>query len=120
MLQTCTAPTGAMLWANLHLLFWLSLFPFATGWMGENHFTAVPTALYGVALLMAAIAYFVLQQVIIREQGPDSILRKAIGRDWKGKLSPVLYIVAIVATLRSSWIAQAVFVIAALIWPIPD
>ena len=120
MLHACTVVTGAMLWANLHLLFWLSLFPFTTGWMGENHFTPVPTALYGVVLLMAAIAYYLLQQVIIRAQGQDSILKKAIGRDWKGKLSLVLYIVAIVATLRSSWIAQGVLVIAALIWLIPD
>jgi uncharacterized membrane protein len=120
MLHACTAVTGAMLWANLHLLFWLSLFPFATGWMGQNHFTASPTTLYGVVLLMAAIGYFVLQQTIIRAQGKDSILKKAVGRDWKGKLSPVLYIVAIVATLRSSWIAQAIFVNAALIWLIPD
>ena len=120
MLHACTAVTGSILWANLHLLFWLSLFPFATGWMGGNHFTAVPTALYGVVLLMAAIAYLVLQQAIIRAQGQDSILKRAIGRDWKGKLSLVLYIVAIVATLRSSWIAQAIFVIAALIWLIPD
>jgi uncharacterized membrane protein len=120
MLHACPSVTGAMLWANLHLLFWLSLFPFATGWMGENHFTAVPTALYGVVLLMAALAYYVLQQVIIRGQGQDSILKKAIGHDWKGKLSLVLYIVAIVATLRSSWIAHAIFVIVALIWLIPD
>ena len=120
MLHACTVVTGAMLWANLHLLFWLSLFPFTTGWMGENHFTAVPTVLYGVVLLMAAIAYLVLQQTIIRAQGQDSILKKAIGRDWKGRLSVVLYIVAIVATLRSSWIGQAIFVIAALIWLIPD
>ena len=120
MLHACTAVTGAMLWANLHLLFWLSLFPFATGWMGQNHFTAAPTALYGVVLLMAAIAYFVLQQAIIRAQGKDSILKKAIGRDWKGKLSPLLYIVAIVASLGSSWIAQAILVIAAMIWLIPD
>ena len=98
MLHACTAVTGAMLWANLHLLFWLSLFPFTTGWMGENHFTAVPTALYGVVLLMAAIAYLLLQQAIIRTQGQDSILKQAIGRDWKGKLSPVLYILAIVAS----------------------
>jgi uncharacterized membrane protein len=120
MLHTCTAVTGAMLWANLHLLFWLSLFPFTAGWMGENHFTAVPTALYGGVLLMAAIAYLLLQQTIIRTQGQDSILKKAIGRDWKGKLSPVLYIVAIVVTLRSTRIAQAILVIAALIWLIPD
>lgn len=120
MLHTCTAVTGAMLWANLHLLFWLSLFPFTTGWMGENHFTAVPTALYGAVLLMAAIAYLLLQQTIIRAQGRDSILKKAIGRDWKGKLSPWLYVAAIVATLGSSWIVQAILVIAALIWLIPD
>src|SRR2546421_3495040 len=120
LLHTCTTVTGAMLWANLHLLFWLSLFPFTAGWMGENHFAAAPTALYGVVLLMAAIAYYLLQQAIIRAQGQESILKKAIGRDWKGKLSPVLYIVAIIATLRSSWIAQAIFVIAALIWLIPD
>ena len=120
MLHASTVVTGAMLWANLHLLFWLSLFPFTTGWMGENHFTAVPTALYGLVLLMAAIAYLLLQQTIIRAQGHDSILKKAIGRDWKGKLSPALYIVAIVATLRSTWIAQGIFVIAALLWLIPD
>jgi uncharacterized membrane protein len=120
MLHACTAVTGSVLWANLHLLFWLSLFPFTTGWMGENHFTAMPTALYGVVLLMAAIAYYLLQQVIIQTQGQDSILKKAIGRDWKGKLSPVLYIAAIVATLRASWIARAILVIAALIWLIPD
>jgi uncharacterized membrane protein len=111
---------GAILWANLHLLFWLSLFPFAAGWMGENHFTAVPTALYGIVLLMAAIAYHLLQQSIIRTQGEVSILKDAIRRDWKGKLSPVLYLFAVFATLRSSWIAQAVLVIAALIWLIPD
>jgi uncharacterized membrane protein len=120
MLHTSTTVTGAVLWANLHLLFWLSLFPFTTGWMGENHFTTLPTALYGVVLLMAAIAYYLLQQAIIRTQGPESILKKAIGRDWKGKLSPVLYVVGIVLALRFSWIAQAVFVIAALIWLIPD
>src|SRR5438105_1447638 len=120
MLHTCTMVTGAMLWANLHLLFWLSLFPFATGWMGENHFAAAPTALYGVVLLMAAIAYYVLQQVIIRAQGSDSILKKAVGRDWKGKLSLVLYLVAIVATLRSTQIAQGIFVAVALTWLIPD
>src|SRR5215475_11499942 len=120
MLHATSEVTGAMLWANLHLLFWLSLFPFATGWMGENHFTAVPTALYGVVLLMAATAYLVLQKTIIRAQGQDSLLREAVGRDWKGKLSLILYVVAIIATLRSSLIAQAIFVIAALIWLVPD
>jgi uncharacterized membrane protein len=120
MLHACTAVTGAILWANLHLLFWLSLFPFTAGWMGENHFTAMPTVLYAVVLLMAAIAYVVLQQAIIRAQGPHSVLKKAIGRDWKGKLSPMLYVLAIVVALRSPWIAQVVLVIAALIWLIPD
>jgi uncharacterized membrane protein len=120
MLHASTTVTGAILWANLHLLFWLSLFPFATGWMGENHFTALPTALYGAVLLMAAIAYYVLQQAIILAQGPDSILKKAVGRDWKGKLSPMLYVVAIVATLWSPWVAEAIYVATALIWLIPD
>src|ERR1044071_1846575 len=106
MLHACTVATGAMLWANLHLLFWLSLFPFATGWMGQNHFTPLPTALYGAVLLMGAIAYYVLQQTIIRAQGEGSILKKAIGRDWKGKLSPVLYVAAILATLLSTMISQ--------------
>jgi uncharacterized membrane protein len=120
MLHASTTVTGTILWANLHLLFWLSLFPFATGWMGENHFAAVPTALYGVVLLMAAIAYYVLQQAIIRAQGPESMLKKAVGRDWKGKLSPVLYVIAIIASLVSPWIAQAIFVTVALMWLIPD
>jgi uncharacterized membrane protein len=120
MLHTCTAVTGGMLWANLHLLFWLSLFPFATGWMGENHFAAAPTALYGVVLLMAAVAYYILQQTIIRAQGHDSILKKAVGRDWKGKLSLVLCLAAIMVALRSPRIADAMFVIAALLWLIPD
>ena len=120
LLHACITVTGAVLWANLHLLFWLSLLPFATGWMGENHFTAVPTALYGVGLLMAAIAYYLLEQSIVRVQGPDSILKQALGRDWKGKLSPVLCFVAIVATRWSTWIAEAIFVAAALIWLVPD
>src|SRR5580765_3101028 len=90
MLQASTAVTGGMLWANLHLLFWLSLFPFATGWMGQNHFAAAPSALYGFVLLMAAIAYWVLQQLIIASQGPDSLLKKAVGNDWKGKAPPFI------------------------------
>ena len=101
-------------------MFWLSLFPFATGWMGENHFTALPTALYGVVLLMAAIAYYLLEQAIIAAHGPDSLLKKAIGRDWKGKLSPLLYIAAIVAAWQSPIISGAIYVAAALIWLIPD
>jgi len=120
MLQACGPVTGGILWANLYLLFWLSLFPFATGWMGENHFTALPTVLYGVVLLMAAIAYLVLQQLIIRAQGPDSILKKAVGQDWKGKVSMALYVVAIFVAWLSPWLAQAIFATAALIWLIPD
>src|SRR5215212_7474318 len=92
MLHTVRTVTGPILWANLHLLFWLSVVPFATGWMGENHFGAVPAALYGVVLLMAAIAYYILQQLIIAAQGPNSLLKKAVGGDWKGKLSPVIYL----------------------------
>jgi uncharacterized membrane protein len=87
--------TGGILWANLHLLFWLSLFPFTTGWMGENHLAPVPTAVYGFVLLMAAIAYYILQRTIIKQQGRDSLLAAAIGKDWKGKLSPVCYLAAI-------------------------
>src|SRR4051794_17386648 len=120
MLHACSRVSGGILWANLHLLFWLSLFPFVTGWMGENHFTSRPTALYGVVLLMAAIAYYLLEQTIIAAQGPHSILKRAVGRDWKGKLSPVLYLVAIAATLRWPVVAEAIYVGAALIWLIPD
>jgi uncharacterized membrane protein len=96
------------------------LFPFATAWMGENDFAVLPSALYGAVLFMAAIAYYLLQQTIIRAQGPDSILQQALGHDWKGKLSPVLYLVAIAATLVSPWIAEAILVTVALIWLIPD
>jgi len=120
MLHACSAVTGAMLWANLHLLFWLSLLPFATGWMGENHFASAPTALYGIVLLAAAIAYYVLQQTIISAQGDDSILRKAIGRDSKAKVSLVLCLAGIVVALRSPRIADAMFVFPALLWFIPD
>jgi uncharacterized membrane protein len=120
MLHTVTGVTGGILWANLHLLFWLSLFPFVTGWMGENHFGAVPTALYGGVLLAAAIAYWVLQQVIIAAQGPNSRLKVAIGSDWKGKLSPVLYVVGIMTTVRWAWVAQALYVLVALMWLVPD
>ena len=120
MLHTCTTVTGAMLWANLHLLFWLSLLPFATGWMGENGFAAMPTALYGFVLLMTAIAYLMLQRTIIHAQGHCSILQEAVGRDWKGKVCPALYLAAIVVTLGSPRTADAVFVAVALLWFIPD
>jgi uncharacterized membrane protein len=120
LLHTASTVTGPMLWANLHLLFWLSLFPLATGWMGENHFAPVPSALYGVVLLMAAIAYWVLQQIIIASEGPASVLKTAVGRDWKGKLSPVLYVAAIAVTFWSQWMAQAIYVSVALLWLVPD
>ena len=111
---------GKILWANLHLLFWLSLVPFTTAWMGENDFAEVPTAFYGADLLLAAIAYFILQTAIIAEEGPDSRLRAAIGRDLKGKVSPLLYLVAIPLAFVSPWIALAFYVFVALIWLVPD
>ena len=121
MLHATRRVTGPVLWANLHLLFWLSLVPFTTAWMGENHFSAAPTALYGVVLLLAAIAYWILQQLIIASEGPDSLLSKAIGRrDWKGKLSPVLYAIAIPMAFRSPVLAQAIYALVALIWLVPD
>jgi len=120
MLHTCKKVTGSILWANLHLLFWLSLVPFATGWMGENHFAPAPTAIYGVVLLMAAIAYFLLQQLIIRSQQPDSLLKKAIGRDWKGKISPILYGVAILLAYWRHEISIGLYILVALIWLVPD
>ena len=120
MLHASHRVTGPMLWANLHLLFWLSLIPFTTGWMGENHFAELPSALYGVVLLMAAIAYYILQLTIITSQGRDSLLRKAIGSDWKGRMSPVFYAVAIPMAFWSPWIAQALYVTVALIWLVPD
>ncbi len=120
MLHACRKVTGPILWANLHLLFWLSLFPFVTGWMGVNNFAPVPSAVYGGVLLMAAIAYLVLQQTIIAADGPNSVLKTAVGPDWKGKLSPVLYFTAIAACFRSEWLAQAIYVTVALIWLVPD
>lgn len=120
MLHATQRVTGGILWANLHLLFWLSLFPFTTGWMGENHFAPVPIALYGVVLLMAAIAYWILQRTIIASQGENSLLAKAIGRDIKGKLSPLLYGIGILAAFFDQWIAGGIYVFVALMWLIPD
>jgi TMEM175 potassium channel family protein len=120
MLHACKRVTGSILWANLHLLFWLSLIPVTTGWMGENHLATAPSALYGLVLLMAAIAYWTLQQVIIASQGRDSLLKKAIGSDWKGKLSPVLYILAVISAFWSHWFSQAIYLLVALFWLIPD
>ena len=118
--QATEEVSGGILWANLHLLFWLSLFPFTTGWMGENHLAATPTAVYGFVLLMAAIAYYILQRTIIAREGRESLLAHAIGTDWKGKLSPALYLVAIPLAFVSSWIASGLYVFAALLWLIPD
>ncbi len=120
MLHTCHKVTGPMLWGNLHLLFWLSLFPFVTGWMGENHFASVPSAVYGVVLLMAAIAYWILQQIIIASQGRESLLKKAVGSDWKGKVSPLIYLIAIMTAFWSPWISQGLYVLVALLWLVPD
>ena len=120
LLQTCNKVTGSILWANLHLLFWLSLFPFTTAWMGENHFAAIPSAAYGIVLLMAAIAYFVLQHFIIASQGDESVLKKAVGRDWKGKASPAVYLIATVASFWSPSLAQALYLLVALVWLVPD
>jgi uncharacterized membrane protein len=120
MLHVTGRVTGAILWANLHLLFWLSLVPFVTAWMGENHFTAVPTALYGAVLLMAAIAYFILQRQILRVEGPHSVLAAAVGRDTKGKVSPLLYLLAIGAAFVNPQIAGGIYVLVALMWLIPD
>ena len=112
--------SGGALWANLHLLFWLSLVPFVTAWMGENHFAAVPTATYGAVMLMAAIAYWILQQTLIAHDGNESLLAVAVGTDFKGKLSPALYLAAIPLAFVSRWLAGALFVTVALIWLVPD
>jgi uncharacterized membrane protein len=120
MFQVCKKVSGSVLLANLHLLFWLSLFPFATGWMGLNHFAPVPSALYGVVLLMAAVAYWILQRAIIATEGSGSVLKAAIGSDWKGNLSPLLYLIAIGTALWLPWVAQVIYVSVALLWLIPD
>ena len=120
LLHSTQQVSGAILWANLHLLFWLSLFPFATGWMGENHFTPMPTAAYGVVLLLAGVAYYILQLAIIARHGPQSVLAKALGRDWKGKLSLVVYLVAIPLAFANPWISNTLYVLVALWWLIPD
>jgi uncharacterized membrane protein len=120
MLHATTRINGKILWANLHLLFWLSLVPFVTGWMGENHFEAVPTALYGFVLLMCAIAYTILQKCIIADEGKNSKLAQAVGDDVKGKLSAALYVTAIGLAFFEHWISCALYVVVALIWLVPD
>lgn len=118
--QVTPRVTGGILWANLHLLFWQSLVPFVTAWMGENHFATVPTAMYGVVLLMSAIAFSILQRVILLNVGCDSAMARAIGRDWKGKTSLVSYALAIGLAFVSTWIADVLFVAMAVMWLIPD
>jgi uncharacterized membrane protein len=121
LLHTVRGVSGSILWANLNLLFWLSLFPFATGWMGENHFASSPTALYGVVLLMAAFAYLILQWSIIASDDGQSVLKQVLGYDWKGKASVISYIAAICAALFwKPWVAQLLYVAVALMWLIPD
>ena len=120
MLHTAKSVSGGILWANMHLLFWLSLIPFTTGWMGENHFATVPTQLYGFVLFMAGLAYYILQRTIISFQGSDSILKSAIGTDWKGKLSPAIYLVAIIAAIWEPWVALALYAAVAIMWIVPD
>jgi len=118
--QATQRVNGAILWANLHLLFWLSLFPFVTSWMGEHSFAEAPTAVYGVVFLAAAIAYYVLQQTIVRDEGSGSRLAAALGTDLKGKLSPVVYLVCIPLALLNRWVAVAGYVLVALLWLVPD
>lgn len=120
MMQTVKKVSGNILWANMHLLFWLSLIPFVTGWMGENSFAQTPVALYGLILLLAAIAYYILQIQIIKSHGKDSVLAKAVGKDLKGKISPLLYIVGIAFSWISTWVSGVIFILVAIIWLIPD
>ena len=120
MLHTVKQVSGSVLWANLHLLFWLSLFPFATGWFGENHFAALPSALYGMVLLMAACAYFILQHAIISSEGEKSLLKAAVGQDRKGKASLVLYIIAVISAFWLTWVAHLIYIAVAIMWLIPD
>ncbi len=112
--------TGGILWANLHLLFWLSLIPFATSWLGDHPAAATPAAVYGVTLLMPAVAWYVLQGAIIHDQGAGSALRQAIGRDIKGKIAPVLYLLGIAAAFVSTWLADAIYAAVAAMWLVPD
>ena len=120
MFQAAQRVNGSILWANLHLLFWLSLVPFVTGWIGETHFAPAPSALYGVVLLMSAVAYWILQQAILQAPGGSTVLASALGRDLKGKLSPFIYVAAIALSFANPWIACALYVLVALIWLIPD
>jgi uncharacterized membrane protein len=118
--QSTRKVSGGILWANLHLLFWLSLFPFTTAWIGENHLATMPTAIYGFVLMMAAIAYYILERAIIAKQGRESLLATAVGEDWKGKLSPILYLAAIGLSFLSPITSSAIYAAVALLWLVPD
>ena len=120
MLYVTERVNGGILWANMHLLFWLSLVPFVTGWMGENHFAPLPTAVYGGVLLAASVAYYILQRLIIAAQGPNSKLKAAVGSDVKGKLSPFIYLAAIALAFVNQWLSDVLYVLVALMWLIPD
>ena len=120
MLQATDRVNGLILWANMHLLFWLSLIPFTTAWLGENHFARVPAAAYGIVLLAAALAFFTLEKLIIRDQGEGSVVAAAVGRDLKGKLSPVLYALGIALSFVAAWMGIAVYTVVALVWLVPD
>jgi len=118
--KACETVNGAILWANLHLMFWLSLFPFVTGWMGENHFTPLPTAAYGFVLSMAAFAYYLLGRAIVRQQGPGSLIAKALGAGWKEVVSTICYLVAIPLVLVRPWLSDLLFIFVAILWVVPD
>jgi len=120
MLQATERVSGGVLWANLHLLFWLSLVPFSTSWMGQNHFATIPVSAYGMTLLAAAVAYFTLQTMIVRQAGAQSALARALGRDWKGKASPTLYVAGIATAFANRWVGVAFYVLVALLWLVPD
>jgi len=120
LLQAIERVDGQVLWANMHLLFWLSFTPFVTAWMGENNFAAQPVALYGIILLLAAVAYYILTQTLLRLHGRNSVLAKALGRDVKGKISPVIYLVAILVSFVAAWLSCALYVLVAIMWLIPD
>jgi uncharacterized membrane protein len=120
LLQVVRQVNGSVLWANLHLLFWLSLIPFVTGWTGENHFAPAPVALYGIVLLLSAIAYFILSRVLIAHHGKDSTLAIALGRDLKGKVSVAIYALAVLLSFVNSWLAFSMYVLVAIMWLIPD
>lgn len=119
-LHAVTRVSGGVLWANLHLLFWLSLIPFTTGWMGENHLAPIPTAVYGIDLLLSAVAWYIMQTVMIRHEGPESKLAEALGKDLKGKISPVIYAVGIALAFTRPALAMACYVLITLMWLVPD